>query len=142
MRALSFVGELECSAVHDLWTADMSLIPQTSGAYVLLAGPGTKFLYPKGSSAVFYIGQAVNLRKRLTQHRKYSQQASSGKNRQLALYYPRYEYAAAFGCRFVFIRTSPRQTPKRLEEAVLGLFAKRFRSFPIANGAGSWNEVD
>jgi hypothetical protein len=33
-------------------------------------------------------------------------------------------------------------TPKNLEDEVLALFAKKYRSFPVANGAGAWNRIE
>jgi hypothetical protein len=139
MSTLSFLSDFDLSPIYNLWTANMERISTQPGAYVLLAATGTKFLYPTGSSPVFYIGQATNLRKRLFTHRKYSADAQS--NRKLSLYYPRYEYAAAFGCRFAYIRTWQGLSAKALEENLLACFAKQFRSFPIANGAGSWNRI-
>ncbi|MBI3242039.1 MAG: hypothetical protein HYZ49_07085 [Chloroflexi bacterium] len=139
MKVLYFLNDFDLSPTYNLWTADMAQVPTQPGAYVLLAASGTKFLYPNGSSPVFYVGQASNLQKRLLTHRKYSLEAKS--DRKLPLYYPRYEYAAVFGCRFALIRTWQGFSAKALEEVVLAHFAKRFRSFPIANGAGSWNRI-
>ena len=136
---LSFLSDFHLSPTYNLWTVHMAQVPTLPGAYILLATSGTKFLYPKGSSPVFYVGQAANLQRRLLTHRRHSLNAKS--DRKLLLYYPRYEYAAVFGCRFAFIRTWQGLSAKALEELVLAHFAERFRSFPIANGTGSWNRI-
>ena len=104
-----------------------------------LARAGTTFPYPKGRSPVFYVGQSADLRHRLTVHRTYAFQAKS--DRQLVLYWRRYEYAASYGCRFVYITTWDGVTARDLEADILARFATRFRSFPMTNSAGAWPRV-
>ncbi len=58
-------------------------VPALGGAYVLLAGPGNTFPYPRRRSSVFYIGKASNLHRRLTTHARFVRQASY--DRQLTL---------------------------------------------------------
>jgi hypothetical protein len=96
--------------------------------------------YPKGLSAVFYIGQAANLRRRLTDHLRWSMQARQ--DRRLTLYFPRYEYAAALGARYAYFEAPRGWTARRLETRLLCDFATRYRSWPVANGAGSWEGID
>lgn len=39
-----------------------------AGVYIIVSADNTKFVYPKGSSPVIYIGKADNLRRRLNEH--------------------------------------------------------------------------
>src|SRR5439155_13813899 len=114
-------------------------VHHAGGAYVLLAEPSNSFAYPRRRSSVFYIGQALNLRGRLMTHARYAWEAYF--NRRRTLYWPMYEYAAAFGCRYAYLRTRGVQTPPQLEESLLAMFAERYRSWPVANGAGGWGAL-
>ena len=136
-RALAFLGpQYARTRVRDLWTMDRHDVPEKGGVYVLLTSDGTAFPYPGGSSRVFYIGQSSNLRRRLQRHLRAIHEIHG--ERRHTLYYRSSEYAAQFGCRYVCIPRLPRETPKSLEEDVLGLFGTRFRSWPVANSAGAW----
>lgn len=123
--------------LRDFWRLRSHDIPDVPGVYVLLARPDTQFLYPKGKSAVFYIGQASDLSRRLRSHLHFAIQARE--DRQLKLYWRRYEYAAAVGCRYTYVRAN-RRNPRLLEDTMLTLFANRFRSVPVANGGGGWGQ--
>jgi len=113
-------------------------IPTDPGAYVLLAGPGTSFVYPRRRSSVFYVGKAVNLRSRLQAHARFVRQAR--RDRRLTLYWPMYEYGASLGCRYTFI-PSRRIEPRVLEQRILAMFAENYRAWPVANGVGGWTAL-
>jgi hypothetical protein len=125
--------------VRDFWCLRDHDIPQRPGAYILLARPRITFMYPRRRSSVFYIGKAANLRARLRQHLRYATEARC--DRQETLYWHRYEYAAAFGGRYTYVLAKPRQKPKCLEDDLLAMFAEHYRSWPAANGVGSWNSL-
>jgi hypothetical protein len=135
-----FIQDYGVSNLKDFWECDQHDIPATPGAYLLIARGDTHFHYPLGQSPVFYIGQSKNLRTRLLTHLKYAKQARE--DRVENLYWPRYEYAAIFGGRYCFVRTWQGLGPRSLEELIMARFAKKYRSFPIANGSGSWNRVN
>ena len=120
-------------------------IPTGPGAYVLIAGPKIRFRYPAGMSSVFYIGQSKNLRRRLNHHALHTAIAADPERRieyGYPLWEPRYEYGAQFGARFAYIpKWQGLADPKDVEDIVLAVFALRFRSFPVANGAGAWRRV-
>jgi hypothetical protein len=139
MRLAFIDAQFGQAPVRDFWSLKNQQVPEGAGAYVLLAAPGVRFTYPRRDSSVFYIGQATNLRERLLQHVRYALEARQRRRR--TLYYPRYEYAAEFGCRYTYVRCRPRQEPRVLEDVLLAAFAMRYRSWPVANGAGSWHEV-
>jgi hypothetical protein len=113
-------------------------IPDESGIYVLFSDQA--FTYPSGRSPVFYIGQSKDLRSRLHTHVTYALEARD--DRKLTLYYPRYEYAARFGRWYAWARTWQGLSPEVMEARAMARFAARYRSFPITNAAGSWNQVD
>jgi hypothetical protein len=140
MRRLPFLDSVfPHERVRDFWKLRDHAVPSLPGVYVLLASAGTTFMYPRRRSSVFYIGKAANLRKRLYTHLRYALQARS--NRQLTLYWPMYEYAAAFGGRYTFILAEADENSKQLEEEVLASFAESYRSWPVANGVGAWQAL-
>src|SRR2546425_9631447 len=102
MSELKFIPtKYPASGLLPLRKRAIQAVPNQAGVYVLVTRDGTKFQYPRGRSAVFYIGQAAGLRKRLVQHVKYMREARG--SRPLSRYWPRYEYAAAFGARFAIV---------------------------------------
>jgi hypothetical protein len=129
----------EASHLQDFWRLDEHDIPETGGAYVLVASEW--FVYPSGKSPVFYVGQSRNLRQRLRMHRRYSIDVRDDQRNRGDLYWPRYEYAGRFGSRYAFVKTHRGKTPRAVEEELLASFARQYRSFPVANGSGSWNRV-
>lgn len=139
MAILSFLDNYERSDLKDFWKINNHKIPQSPGVYILVARGDSHFNYPLGKSPVYYIGQSKNLWSRLYSHFKIATEARD--NRKEHLYWPRYEFAAAYGGRYCFMRTWQGMTPKGLEEEVMARFAKKYRCFPIANGAGSWWRV-
>lgn len=139
MAYLKFIEGLNVSPFSDFYGVRDHEVPNLPGVYVLAATDNILYRYPSGRSPIFYIGQAKSLRRRLGLHIKYAIEAFE--DRRLPLYWPRYEYAAAHGCRYCYIRTWQGMRPKSLEDIVLARFAKRYASFPVANGAGAWKRV-
>ena len=140
MKDLKFLQDLWTSPIplRDYWKMKNDDIPASPGVYILLSTPSIRFQYPRGKSPIFYIGKAANLRRRLHEHLKYSLEAIKEKDRKREWYWPRYEFAASFGGRYTFIHTWQGMNPKELENMILRRFAVYYRSFPVANGAGSW----
>lgn len=137
-RVLSLAGRTR--RVRDFWSLAGDNITEKAGVYILLATGRHSFEYPRGRSPIFYIGQAGNLRRRLKSHLKYAGEACARGKRRLALYWPRYEYAAVFGARYAVIPARPNQSPRTLECRMLRAFARKHRAFPVANSQGSWNK--
>jgi hypothetical protein len=143
MALFQFLDGLKVSRMADFWSLEGPDIPASPGVYLLVAKPSVHFIYPAGRSPIFYIGQARSLRQRLLRHRTYSVHVREERRQPSSpLYWPRYEYAGAHGARYCYIRTWPGCTPKALEDTVLARFARRYRSFPVANGAGAWNRIE
>lgn len=140
MKDLRFLKDFGTIAVlvRDYWKMKNHDIPSSPGVYILIAKPDISFQYPRGKSPIYYIGKAANLRRRLYEHLKHSIEAKKDRKHEHHKYWPRYEYAASFGGRYTFIHTWQGITPKNLEDKILSQFADRYRSFPVANGAGSW----
>jgi len=135
---LERIPRCECSPLKNFWALDSHDVPELPGVYALVAEEW--FTYPGGRSPIFYIGQSSTLRTRLLTHHRYAKQVRNGE-RLTGFYYPRYEYAGRFGKSYTFARTWQAMKPKALEEEALASFARRFRAFPVANGAGSWNRI-
>jgi len=139
MSILGFMSDLEVSPMRDFWRLDEHDIPSKPGVYLLVARGDVRFPYPNGRSPIFYIGQSCSLRRRLREHLKWAKIARD--SREEWLYWPRYEYAAAFGGRYCFVKTWQGFKPKALEDKVMALFARKYYSFPAANAAGAWRRV-
>ena len=130
------------SSLADFWHLDEHNIPAKPGVYLLVARPGVDFLYPKGRSPVYYIGQTQSLRRRLSGHLKWHNEVRFDCRHGYSISEPRHEYGGVFGGRYCYIETRRGQTAKSLEDFVLAEFAKCFHSFPVANSAGAWKHID
>lgn len=117
----------------DLINDDIDAVPETAGAYVLGASDGNMFIYPWGSSPVFYIGKADVLSVRLSEHKKYIIKAINDHEEQS--WWPRYQYGASFGAKAVWYSVRGIQNPNKLESDLITQFYSRFGSIPVANGA-------
>ena len=122
-------------AIVDLATGDMSEVPDEPGAYVLGTADGTMLVYPWGSSPVYYIGMADSLAKRLSAHSKYTQGAID--DHSDGAWWPRYQYAAAFGAHTVWYLAGEEVEPKNIEAGLMSCFYDAYGSTPVANGAWS-----
>ncbi len=140
MILFPYLANYNCVSIRELWKLEHHNVPTEPGVYLLLADPKKRFQYPDGESSVFYIGKANNLRSRLMDHLRWATEAKS--NRRQDLYWPRYEYAAVFGCNYTFIKTQKGQSAKDLEDEIIARFALEYRSFPITNGAGAWRKLN
>ncbi|MEQ8572446.1 MAG: GIY-YIG nuclease family protein [Fulvivirga sp.] len=116
---------------------DYSSIPTKSGAYIIVATDGTKFIYPRGRSSVIYIGKAKSLKRRLTNHYKNSRGMStmSLAQRLELWHYQRYQYIKEFGGSLHWYTTRGTQTPEKLEHDLLAYFYDKYYSLPVGNGA-------
>jgi hypothetical protein len=138
MATFKFLADVQPTRVADFWRLTDHDIPASAGVYFLLAKPGFRFRYPVGTSSIFYIGQAVSLRSRLRDHLRFSRHVCENRRLGYSVYWLRYEYAGAFGCRYCYIAARGRQTPRALESLALRRFQERYHAFPVANGAGAW----
>ena len=143
MSAFKFLNDFEFSPVSNFWRLNEYDIPSSPGVYLLIARKGFYFNYPTGKNPVYYIGKTDSLRRRLKGHLKYHTQVKDNKrSKKFSLYEPRHEYGAVFGGRYCFIRTWQGVSTKNLEDKVLAQFAKYYHSFPVANSAGAWNQIE
>ncbi|MEI8315109.1 MAG: hypothetical protein WCG79_06615 [Verrucomicrobiota bacterium] len=139
MALLKFLNGLETSPMMDFWKMEEHDLPSRSGAYILVAASDVRFNYPKGRSPVYYIGQSQSLRQRLLRHYVNSKEARD--RRKHPMYWPRYEYGAAFGARYCYILAWQGKTAKALEDKVMAQFARCYHAWPVANSAGAWNRI-
>jgi len=116
-------------------------IPEEPGAYIMLSD-NTEYIYPwsdsRGTSRVYYVGQAKNLRDRLVTHRKLCLQTKT--NPRHNYYYPRYEYAAYHGCNVCWVTCKGKQEAKQTEEDLLFDFAYYYGAKPVANSQSAWRK--
>ncbi len=138
MRLFQFLNGLKFSHLEDFWQLKDHDIPPTPGVYLLVAKPSVYFLYPKGKSAVYYIGCGDSLRRRLLQHLNNHRKVQEDKRGIYSRYEPRHEYGAVYGGRYCFLQTRQGLSSKSLEHKVLTRFAERYHAFPVANGTGAW----
>ena len=142
LQFLDDLTDLKVSGMAELWKCDHHQIPEKPGVYLLIAKPGIRFIYPAGKNPIYYIGQAKSLRRRICGHRRWHV-AAQERNLPHDLYEMRHEYGAAFGGRYYFIElgTGSNMSLKDLEDTVLGLFARRYRAFPVANSRGAFDRI-
>jgi len=117
----------------NLLNIDEDELPTTSGTYVLGSSDGTNFIYPWGSSPIFYIGQSNNLKKRLLTHKKYILAATEDHDE--LYWWPRYQYGASFGANLACYSVRGQQNPNKLESDLITRFYDTYGSTPVANGA-------
>ena len=89
---------------------NMGEVPEGAGAYVLGSSDGTMFIYPWGTSPVFYIGQSSNLKRRLQEHRLLIEKAEA--DHEEDYWWPRYQYGASFGTDVAWYSVRGKQNPK------------------------------
>lgn len=118
-----------------------------AGVYIIVSADNTKFVYPKGSSPVIYIGKADNLRRRLSEHLKSLEYVRDYEDSWLRSkkdrYQPpsRYLYMKYYGAYiYTFNCLKDSQDAKNLESQILWKFYERYRSLPVGNGARSFRK--
>jgi hypothetical protein len=115
-------------------------IPEEPGAFVLGTNDGTKFIYPWGSSPIFYIGQAANLRKRLLLQRNSAAQAAQDWSAKS--WWPKYQYSAAFSgdCAWYCARGS--QQASAVAANLLMDFREQYGAIPVANAVPPFRMIN
>ena len=109
---------------------EAQLLPKTGGAYVL--GTSTTMLtYPWGTSPIFYIGKATNLRVRVTRHKGRIQKARADRGRYWP---PKIQYGTAFGAHVAWYSRRGQEDPQNIEAFLTEKFYGAFGAMPIANG--------
>ncbi|MCK5813052.1 MAG: GIY-YIG nuclease family protein [Cocleimonas sp.] len=111
---------------------DIDCIPNKSGAYVIGTSDGTMLTYPWGSSPVFYIGQSLDLHRRLLEHQRYICKAID--DHEEDSWWPRYQFGASFGADVAWYSCRGIQDPKNLEADLINKFYETYGSIPLANG--------
>ena len=129
----------------DIFAATPTILRQrVGGAYVLLRTDGTRFAYPHGTSAVFYIGRSGANKGRLREHQKHASNARadlrSNGGRFSRYWWPRYGYAASFGAEVWWFDAKEPYTPSTLESMLVDYFYFAMGAPPVANGA--WPKVN
>lgn len=122
----------------DGWIVDLlddmneDFFPETSGCYILGSNDGTNFIYPWGTSPIYYIGQSSNIKKRLLEHKKYIECALEDHDE--LYWWPRYQYGAAFGADVAWYSIRGKQNPNKLESDLITRFYETYGALPVANG--------
>jgi len=119
-------------SLDNLLQMDEDKLPKTSGVYILGSSDGTNFIYPWGSSPIFYIGQSKNLKKRLLTHKKHISAAIE--NHDDLYWWPRYQYGASFGASLAWYSVRGTQNPNKLEADLITSFYDTYGSIPVSNG--------
>jgi len=119
--------------LFDLLCDGTDAVPTTGGAYVLGTSDGTMLTYPWGSSPVFYIGKAGNLKRRLSTHRNHI--CGARENHEEVYWWPQYQYGAAFGARCAYYSRTGPENPQNIEASLIRSFYDVFGAIPTANAA-------
>jgi hypothetical protein len=123
---------LEPSKIIDLECTSQWSIPETAGNYILLS-EGQEYIYPKGITRVYYVGESKNLRTRLfREHRKTFMEVRDNPKHD---YYfnAEYEYAAIHGCNVCWIECIDKKDAEELEIELLEDFTIHYGAMPVAN---------
>ena len=138
-KVLPWLNVKTIMAPVNIETLDLKIVPEKSGVYIMLSDH-TEYSYPwseyegHGKSRVYYIGQSVNLRKRLKLHQSACNDVvktnMEDPKKDLG-YWPRYEYAAWHGCNVVWLVSA---NPPKKERKLLEEFRRYYGAKPVANG--------
>ena len=120
--------------LHKKEPSPIEAVPSTGGAYVLGTSDGTMLTYPWGTSPIFYIGKATNLRRRLETHKKHIRSAED--DHEETYYWQRYQYGAAFGADCAYYSRIGPQNVQNIEARLIERFYRVFGAIPAANS--SW----
>lgn len=123
---------------------DINDLTTGPGVYIIVSADNTKFVYPKGTSPVIYIGKADNLRRRLREHLKNLRLVIDSEETDMRNHYQpcsRYQYMKYYGAYvYTFHCLKSTQDAKNLESQILWKFYERYRSLPVGNGARSFEK--
>ena len=108
---------------------DEDQLPETGGAYVL-GTSWTMLTYPWGTSPIFYIGKANNLRNRVVQHKR---SILNARDNHDEYFWPRYQYGAAFGAHVAWYSRRGPEDPQNVEAYLIEKFYDSFGAIPTAN---------
>lgn len=120
-------------AMFDLLEGDESDLPVAPGAYVVGTADNTLLTYPWGTSPIYYVGQSKNLSKRISQHAEHGRSARD--DHSAKWWYPRYQYAGAFGGHVVWWSVTEDVEPGNLEAALVDAFYMAYGAIPVGNMA-------
>ena len=111
------------------------------GVYIIASSDGTRFIYPKWTNAVIYIGKSENLVQRLKTHRRHIREVKYY-DKDLLLeriqVNQRYQYMNAFGAKVFIYYCRQTQDPKWLESFIMHRFYEKYRALPVGNAARSF----
>jgi len=108
-------------------------LTRIEGNYVIGALDGTQFIYPWGTSPVFYIGFSRNLRQRLWAHRKWINRANEEYHKYHFL--PLHQYGASFGAKVALYLREGKDSLEEFESKLITDFYEFYGSIPVSNGA-------
>jgi hypothetical protein len=119
-------------------------IPEFSGVYIIYR---CSYVSPQNVVDlidVLYIGQADNLRRRLTEHLKNLDSIRDDETYMRGHWHQpcsRYQYMKYYGAYvYTFHCLKNSQDAKNLESQILWKFYERYRSLPVGNGARSFRK--
>ena len=140
----AFRGQRGSDFEFDLKDEDaLNEVRDVAGAYVIVAGDRTHFIYPQGKSSVIYIGESTQLRTRLKQHLRNLRDLEQCETDDLHRYNEantRYQYFKSFGAYvYLFYCLKSTQDSKDLESWILWKFYEKHRALPVGNGARSFS---
>lgn len=120
--------------IFDLYSEEWKdNITKQFGVYVLGSSDKTNFIYPWGSSPVFYIGKSISIVKRLAAHRRYILNAYNDHDKKY--WKPKNQYGAAFGATAAVFYSKNSESVDALEANMIKIFYEAYGSIPTANGA-------
>ena len=116
-------------------------IEDIPGVYIITSSDRTRFVYPKGTNAVIYIGKSENLAQRLRTHLCHLREVMYNDEdllRKRIQVNQRYQYMNAFGAKVFIYYCRRSQDAKWLESYIMHRFYEKYRALPVGNGARSF----
>lgn len=126
----------EKKEIHDLLDDDLSDIPTESGVYII-ASAGQKFVYPKFTSRIIYIGKTDNLQRRLKEHKCNLLRLKDDFENNMWCN-DRYHYMDQYGVHIYIYKCRGKQDAKNLESKIMENFYERYLATPVGNSARSF----
>lgn len=115
-----------------------SEITRQGGVYII-ASIHQRFIYPRHTSRIIYIGKADDLYRRIHEHRRQLQNLRSDFANNLWCN-DRYHYMAQYGARIYYYKCLQKQDAKDLEARIMEAFYEYYLATPIGNGARSFRK--
>ena len=118
----------------------LSDVHDKPGVYIITSDT-TRFVYPKGTSKVIYIGKADDIRRRLKEHQCLLCSAFNDPYDEI-WHSDKYKYMQYHGANVIYYLCLGNQNAKDLESDIIRKFYLKYGAMPVGNGARSFHKEE